>query len=294
MPPARIVYHHGQFLAYDQAKLDLDDRGVLFADGVYEVVRYDAGRPFALGPHLRRLQSSLEGIELTGFDLEDFAARSAELLERNQLTNAKVYWQITRGPAPRDFVRPATPSPTQTLIAFPMKPLAADAQPAVGSAIVVDDCRWTRCWIKSLMLLPASLAKSQADARGATEAIFRRAKPSVTDRHITEGASSNVFIVQQGKLRTHPADQWILRGITRDAVIALARQLDIDVDDTTPFGEAALRSADEAFACSTTQFTALTHIDDQPIGEAKPGPLTLRLHAAYRDAILNHSPVLGD
>ena len=286
MQQAPIVYHRGAFRPYAEAGLELQDRGVLFADGVYEVIRYDRGRPFAMRAHLDRLASSLEGIELPGVDVEQFAGWSDELMRRNELQDAKVYWQVTRGPAARDFVRPAQPSPTVTLIAFPMAPLSPDAPLATGSAIVVDDCRWTRCHIKSLMLLPASLAKSRAQRQGAAEAIFARAKPGHDQPHITEGSSTNVFIVRDGTLMTHPDDGWILGGITRLTLLQLADQLGLPCVGDRPFTPDQLRAADEAFVCSTTQFTAVTAVDQAPIGTGQPGPLTRRLHDAYHRAIL--------
>ncbi|MEM6460178.1 MAG: aminotransferase class IV, partial [Planctomycetota bacterium] len=274
---APIVFHHGGFVSHDTAGYGLQDRGVLFADGVYEVVRYDRGRPFAMRAHVDRLRRSLDGIGLSEVDAEPFAAWSDELMRRNGLTDGKVYWQVTRGEAARDFVSPADPKPTVTLIAYPGQPIAADAPLAEGSAHLVDDCRWTRCHIKSLMLLPASRAKTEAVRRGAAEAVFERAKPGTADRHITEGASTNVFVVAEGVLRTHPDDGWVLGGVTRREVLDLANALGIPTDDSRPFTRADLLAADEAFVCSTTQLTAVTSVtawdDETPrvIGPGTPG-----------------------
>ncbi len=287
MNPASILYHRGEYLSHREASLDVQDRGVLFADGVYEVVRYDRGRAYAMQAHLDRLRRSLEGIELPGVEVEAFAERSDQLMRRNELTDAKVYWQVTRGPAPRDFVVPDSPRPTETVIAFSLPPLDGDRPLDAGSAIVVEDCRWTRCWIKSLMLLPASLAKSRAHRDGAAEAIFERHKPGHADRHITEGGSTNVFIVKNGRLLTHPEDGWILGGITRQTLIRLAATLGMECDDRQPFDRTQLLAADEVLVCSTTQFTAITAVDGQPIADGQPGPITRRLHEAYHQDILH-------
>lgn len=284
--PNPIVFHNGEFIPESDARLAVQDRGVLFADGVYEVVRVDRGRAFAMDAHVRRLARSMEGIALGGVDAADFPAWTDELMLRNGLTDAKVYWQVTRGPAVRDFVCPAEPSPTVTLIAYPMSPLDRGAPLPTGSAIMVDDCRWTRCWIKSLMLLPASLAKTRANKAGAVEAIFERAKPGCDKKHITEGASTNLFIVADGELRTHPDDGWVLSGITRRTLLDLAERLGIPARDDQPFTAAELRAADEVLICSTTQLVAITAVDDAPIADARPGPVTRQLHAAYRDALL--------
>ncbi|MEM1109130.1 MAG: aminotransferase class IV [Planctomycetota bacterium] len=300
---AQIVYHRGEFVARDRARYAVEDRGVLFADGVYEVVRFDRGRPFAMQAHVDRLARSMEGIELVGVPAEPFAALSAELLERNDLTDAKVYWQVTRGPATRDFLVPDGAEPTMTLIAYPTPPIASPAEPPHGAGYIAEDCRWTRCWIKSLMLLPASLAKSAAVRAGAVEAIFARQKPTAgapgglgdpgAERHITEGASTNVFIVRDGELLTHPDDGWVLGGITRDTLIRIAGGLGIPVRDDRPFTEADLAAADEVFVCSTTQLTAITSIvGDQAevvIADGRVGGITKKTYAAYHEAIFDRA-----
>lgn len=285
--PVSIIFHNGEFMPESDARLAVQDRGVLFADGVYEVVRVDRGRVFEMDAHVQRLARSLAGIELPGVDAEDFAGWTHELLRRNQLTDAKVYWQVTRGPAVRDFVYPAEPSPTVTLIAYPMPPLDHVAPLRTGRAIVVDDCRWTKCWIKSLMLLPASLAKTRAEGAEAVEAIFERAKPGSHEKHITEGASTNLLIVRDGVLCTHPDDGWVLGGITRQALLDLARGLGIPTDEDQPFTRDAVLAADEVLICSTTQLVAITTVDEHPIADGKTGPVTQQLHAAYRDAVLS-------
>lgn len=285
MNPASTVYFNGSFVPYDQASFGLEDRGVLFGDGVYEVVRYDRGRAFGMQPHVDRLADSMAGIDITGVDAQALAEASDELVRRNGLTDAKVYWQVTRGVAHRDFVMPADPSPTVSMIVYPATPMDPEAPLKSGSAVIADDCRWTRCHIKSLLLMPASLAKTRADAAGAVEAIFERAKPGTTDKHITEGCSTNVFIVEAGQLVTHPTDGWILPGITRTALIDLAGGLGIEVQEV-PFTRERLLAADEAFVCSTTQLTAITSVDGASIGNGQAGPVTDKLHHAYLKAIL--------
>ncbi len=285
MTPSDIVYHDGNFIPRSQATLGVQDRGVLFADGVYEVVRYDRGRPFAMGPHVQRLRNSLAGIELPGVDAEEVGALSDELVKRNGLEDGKVYWQVTRGPQTRDFVMPDAPTPSVTLIAYPAEPLTSESPLAAGSAIVADDCRWTCCGVKSLLLLPASLAKTRARKQGAVEAIFERAKPGGTDRHITEGSSTNLFIIRGNTLHTHPLDGWVLPGVTRQILIELAASHGWQTREQ-PFTREAMLGADEVFVCSTTQLTAITSIDGRAISSGAPGPVTDQLHAAYRDMIL--------
>lgn len=286
---APIVFYQGEFVDESVARYALQDRGTLFADGVYEVVRFDRGRAFAMQAHVDRLARSLAGIELEGVDASAFAEWSEELMRRNGLTDAKVYWQVTRGPAARDFAMPAPENtePTVTLIAYPTASISHQTTLVGGPGHVVEDCRWTKCWIKSLMLLPASLAKTAAVKAGAVEAIFERAKPGVDVKHMTEGASTNLFIIRDGELFTHPDDGWVLGGITRDELLRLAGELGIPARDDQPFTRDQMLAADEAFVCSTTQVTAITSLADTPIANGQPGPITQQLHDAYLEAILS-------
>ncbi|BAM03884.1 aminotransferase class IV [Phycisphaera mikurensis] len=284
-----IVYADGGFREKDEAFYPLEERGVLFADGVYEVVRYDRGRPFEMDAHVRRLRASLAGIGLPWPGVEAAASLSDELVRRNGLPDARVYWQVTRsaagGPGKRSFVHPEKPEPAITMIAYPAEPLDPAAPVEAGEAVIVEDVRWHRCGIKSLMLLPASMAKTEAKRRGAVEALFERAKPGAAGTHITEGSSTNAFAVIGGVLRTHPADGWVLAGVTRAVLLEAARSAALAVEERA-FTRAELLAASEAFACSTTQVTALTSVEGTPIGGGKAGEVTRRLAAAYVRRVL--------
>ena len=272
--PANTVYLNGQYLPREQATLSVNERGVFFADGVYEVVRYFQGKPFTLQEHLHRLKRSLDGIDLD-FDPTPIAQVSNQLVQRNNLAQAKVYWQITRGPAPRDHVIADGIEPTVYLAADPAKPIsAADPVQTIRAATTLDD-RWHNCWIKSLMLLPNTLAKTRAAKRGAGEALF------VRDGRVTEGGATNCFAVFDGELYTHPADRYILEGITRNVVIDLAKTLGIPIHEQA-FNAADLTSADELFITGTgTLLAAITAVDDKPIADEKAGPITQQLWQAF-------------
>jgi D-alanine transaminase len=266
------VYLNGQFLPRGEAKLDIEDRGALFADGVYEVVHYYGGSPFAMAAHAQRMQRSLAAL---GIDCDaDFAAISDELIRRNAAPHASVYWQVSRGPARRDHVIPQHVTPTVLLIVYPDTPPNMHAAPRQVTAMLHEDMRWSQCWIKSLMLLPNVLAKSKARAAGAFEAILHR------DGFVTEGASTNAFIARGGELWTHPADQYILGGITRDTVLQLAGELGI-VCNEQRFAVDELLGADEVMLTGTsTHVAAVTRIDDHTIGDGQAGPIARRLHDA--------------
>jgi D-alanine transaminase len=272
--PAPIVYLNGQYLDRRDATLSVDERGIHFADGVYEVVRYFNGVGFTMAEHLHRLKRSLDGIDLA-FDADEIAAVSDELVKRNDLTEARVYWQITRGSGLRNHVIADGLTPTVYLSAEPAHTLG-DAPPLSEiSAITTMDDRWHNCWIKSLMLLPNSLAKTKAAKAGAGEAIF------VRDGRVTEGGATNCFAVFDGELYTHPADRYILEGITRNVVIDLATALDIPVHEHA-FSSADLPSADEVFITGTgTLLAAITAVDGKPIADGKAGPFTTQLWNAF-------------
>ncbi len=272
------------------AGFGLHERGVTFGDGVYEVVRYDGGRAFALDRHVARMRRSLQAVELEGVAPQALADASVVLLERNGWTDAKAYWQVTRGRQPRGFVIDDAVRPTVTVWLRPTTGVTAQDPLASGDAVFAEDVRWLRCDVKSLLLLPASLARTRAARAGAVEAIFVRDKPGVKGpaQHVTEGSSTNVLAVIDGALVTHPADRYILAGVTRAVLLAWARRQGLEVREVALTPD-ALKAADEVLVCSTTQVTAITSIHGDAIGDGSPGPVTRALHAAYLDMLLRRS-----
>ena len=271
----QIVYLNGDFVPRSEARLDIEDRAIMFADGVYEVVRYYDGRAFAMDEHIGRLKQSLRGIGMSPPPVTDRMNEiSDELIARNGCPDAKVYWQFTRGAATREHQAPTHTTPTVFAIAYPDQAMDVNQAPAAISAIVVEDRRASLSWIKSIMLLPNVLAKNQATAKGADEAIFRRGE------FITEATSASVLIVRDGELWTHPANQWILASVTRAVTIDMATGLGIAVIEQ-PFSQYQLNTADEVMICGTTRHvTAVVDIDGKMIGDGSPGPLTCRLNTA--------------
>lgn len=271
-----LVYLNGQFLPRSQAHLDIEDRGVLFADGVYEVVRYYNGRAFEGPRHLARLRRSLAAIELAEPpDTPHLEAIADELVRRNGWSDASIYWQITRGPAPRQHLFPSQVQPTVLVMGHPLDPVDPTQPPAACRAILLPDERWANCWIKTLMLLPNVLAKNRAARAGAQEAIFYR------DHRITEGTSTNVLIVLHNTIWTHPADRWILAGITRDVILEEARALGLPVREEAVRLDQLPQAQEILLTGSTTQLAAVTHLADQPVGHGRVGPLARRLWRAF-------------
>ena len=216
------VFLNGSYVDHSEAAVPVDDRGFVFADGIYEVIRVYDGRQFLAEPHMRRLRAGLAALRIAepDVDLEEIADR---LIDVNGVTgHGTVYIQITRGVAPRKHAfPPADVRPTVYMLA---KPFAqhADAVFRDGvSAITVPDTRWSRCDIKSIALLPNVLANQQAHEAGAFEALF------VRDGIVIEGSHSNLFAVLDGTLITYPSCNYILSGITRTLVLELAAELNI-------------------------------------------------------------------
>ena len=273
-----IIYLNGEYLPLEKATVSVEDRGFLFADGVYEVVRYYQGRPFQLEAHLQRLQRSAQGACLPlPKAVAELPAIIACLLAENNLQDTNIYIECTRGTAhPRTHAFPAEPHPTLLVMPQPIHSLPAEARTRGVSAITVPDLRWQRCDIKSIMLLPNVMAKTQARERGAFEAIL------VRDGIVTEGSSTNIFAVLDGVLATHPANHHILGGITRQIVLQLAAVLRIPVREE-PFTVEQMYHAQEVFLTSTTsEVLPITQIDGRTIGNGQPGSVTTRLFQAFQ------------
>lgn len=276
------VYLNGTMIPYDKAMVSVEDRGFTFADGVYEVIRCYEGRPFRMEEHLQRLSRSAAEIRLTlPLSHAELASAVEATLAANGLEklDSVVYIQVTRGPAPRAHAFPPHPRPTTLVIARPEKGPDPRQREAGARGITVADRRWHMCHIKSTGLLLNSLAKQQALEFGCYEAIFVRGEV------VTEGTSSNVFIVRDGCLHTHPEGPHILSGVTRAAVLEIAQSLGIPVE-IRRFRREEMYQADEAFITGTvTEVMPLVVIDDRPIGDARPGPVTKRIYSSFRSLI---------
>lgn len=273
-----IVYLNGRFMPKDEARISPDDRGFLFADGVYEVVRAYCGRLFLMGPHLERLERSLRLLRISQPE-EDFAEVARKLLRDNGLDtgDATVYIQITRGAvSPRKHAFPdGEVSPTVYAAASPFEPVPEKWEAGVR-VVLHPDMRWARCDIKSLALLPNVLAAQYAREHDAEEAVL------VRDGMVTEGSHTSFCAVYDGTLVTSPKSNYILGSITRDAVLDLCRKLEIPVREF-PIQVVDLSDADECMILGTgAEVTPVVQIDDRKVGNGTPGPVTRRLLQAYR------------
>jgi D-alanine transaminase len=273
------VYFNGAYVAKDEVRISPDDRGFLFADGVYEVVRSYHGQLFGLEAHLRRLANGLRAIEIAGVDVPALGAVFRELLARNGLTgDATVYLQITRGAAPRVHAFP-DPLPPPTVYAE-ARTFAPKGDPAVGIAVITTpDVRWARCDIKTVALLPNCLANQRARAAGAIEAVF------VRDGVALEGTASSFFAVIDGEVRTAPASNYILPSITRDVVLQVCRDGGIAHRETPVFLEELPRASELFMAGTTLEVMPVIRVDGRTVGNGRPGPMASRLLAAFHKLV---------
>ncbi len=271
---------NGKMIERSEAKVDIEDRGYQFGDGVYEVIRVYNGRMFTRKQHIDRFYRSAESIGIAIPDKkEQLTEMLNELVARNNLGLGIIYLQITRGVAPRNHafpigdVIPALSAYTKE-VGRPAENLESGVQ-----AILTEDIRWLRCDIKSLNLLGNILAKQKASESGCFEAIQHRGE------NVTEGSSSNVFIVQNGVVVTHPSDNLILKGITKDVILTLCKANGITVEERV-FTVKDLNEADEVFLSSTTaEVMPIIKIEGKVVHNGAPGPLTKKLQELFTTAI---------
>ncbi len=273
---SRIVYVNGEFVPEEEAKISVFDRGFLFADGVYEVTSVLDGRLVDNGAHLARLQRSLDELRMASpLPMAEIEAAQLEVVRRNNLVEGALYLQVSRGAADRDFAFPKDAKPS--LVMFTQaKNLSANPAAEKGwSVITIEDIRWKRRDIKTVQLLAPSLAKQSALDAGADDAWL------IEDGYVTEGTSNNAWIVKGGMLITRPTSNAILHGITRRAVMRLAEEDGIGLEERFFTAEEA-KAADEAFVTSATSFVMpVVRIDDAQIGNGNPGAVTMRLRELY-------------
>jgi D-alanine transaminase len=273
---ARTVYVNGEYLTESEGKISIFDRGFLFADGVYEVTAVLNGKLVDYDPHMERLERSLKELRI-GWPCskDELKAMHLEMVKRNALNEGIIYMQVTRGAADRAFTFPKDAKPT--LIAFTQVMVLAENPNAVTGVKVVTtaDIRWARRDIKTVMLLAPVLGKQEAYEKGANEAWM------VEDGFITEGTSSNAYIVKDGKVITRGLSNAILAGCTRRSLFRLARDHGIIIEERAFTADEAY-AADEAFLTSASQFVMpIVEIDGKRIGGGQPGPVVRTLRELF-------------
>jgi D-alanine transaminase len=274
----QIAYVNGAYVPLSEAKVSILDRGFLFADGIYEVSAVLDGKLVDNASHLARLQRSVGEIALPlPESLEHILEIQRELIARNQLVNGLVYMEVTRGAdVGRDFVFPKGVKPTLVMFTSVKDIINAPAAKTGIRVVTVPDLRWARRDIKSVGLLAQVLAKQAAAEAGAGEAWM------IEDGKVTEGGSSSAFILTQDDvLVTRHNSMTILPGCTRKAVVALAEERQLRVEER-PFTVDEVLAAKEAFVTSASLFVQpVVSIDGKQVANGKPGPMTTRLREIY-------------
>ncbi len=277
-----IVYLNSKYLPREQAWIDVEDRGFLFADGVYEVIHSYEGKLFKLDEHLQRLQRSASALRMKTDNIQSLSDVAKRLITENDLTSggSTVYIELTRGSAPRMHAFPPTNTPL-TVYASAARITPKHEQMEKGIAVIlVPDVRWSRCDIKTVALVANVLAQQHAIEVGATEAIF------VRDGVALEGTASNFFGIFNGEVITAPKTNYILPGITRDVVLNLCKSLNIPHREA-PIFEHQLPQADELFIASTTsEITPIIKLNGNPVANGMPGSVTRKLQKAFRELIV--------
>jgi len=280
------VYLNGQFIPRDKAMISPDDRGFLLGDSIYEVIRWYGGYFFDLSGHAARLRRSLRETRIVWEDDPKFEEIAEELIQRNELGTecAIVYFQVTRGVAPRTHAFPDPPV-KPTVYGFARRQSINTLVAEKGVAIwLTPDPRWNRCDIKTTALIANILPYQEAHDKGFAEVCF------VRNGFVTEGAHSNIFFVRDETLYTHPENNGILSGITRKNVISVAGTNGIAVVEEAVAAD-MIPYMNEAFISNTTgEIVPVTRITDQQIGDGTPGPVTRRLQMQLRELIQSCDP----
>jgi len=278
---SRTVYVNGEYLPEEDAKISIFDRGFLMADAVYEVTSVLDGKLIDFEGHAVRLKRSLDELEMAEpCSKDELLAIHRKLVEENGIVEGLVYLQVSRGSdGDRDFVFPSEDTPPSIVLFTQNKPGLADSPAAKKGAkiISIDDIRWGRRDIKTVQLLYPSMGKMMAKKAGADDAWL------VEDGYVTEGTSNNAYFVKDGVIVTRPLSNDILHGITRKAVLRMAAEAQLKIEERLFTIEEA-QGADEAFTTSASAFVMpVVEIDGVALGDGTPGPIATRLREIYLD-----------
>lgn len=268
-----VVWLNGKVSDFQSSMVSVLDRGFLFGDGVYEVVRAYGGRLFELEGHLQRFDRSAKGVYLKiPMPLDELGSLVEQLLESCGFAEAEVYFQLTRGAAPRQHAFPTGVDPTLLIAVYEARTYPDELYTDGCKVVMLPDQRWGRCDIKSINLLPNVIAKERAHELEAFEAIL------VRDGIVTEGSSCNVFIASAGELITAPEGPQILTGVTRTAIIEIAAKIGRKVVERN-FTADELLNADEVMLSSTTMgVVPVVLVDDKQIADGVAGPIAKELN----------------
>lgn len=275
-----ICFLNDDFVPLKDAKVSVLDRGFIFADGIYEVIPAFAGKPFRLEDHLNRLNDNLTAIRIDNpYSTTQWETIFTDLIEKNKYlnTDCSIYMQVTRGIAQRDHVFPENPTPTIFVMINPMPAANPEKLKKGLSVITREDIRWQYCNIKSISLLGNIILKQEAADNNADEAVLIR------DGHLTEGSSSNIFIVKDGVIKTPIKDHQLLPGITRDLIVEISNKNNLPCEEVS-IKEDELFDADEVWLSSSLkEVSPVCMINDNPVADGVPGSHWRKMYQLFQD-----------
>ncbi len=273
------IYVNGKIVPRQEALVDIEDRGFQFADGVYEVIAVYQGKPFKLREHLERLVFSAAELEISCPGIAELQEEVEGYLTSIGLgaEDASIYIQLTRGVCPRTHAYPDGLDSILIMKAGSLKSRPEEYYQSGVKIITRPDERWSRCYIKSIALLPNVMAKKAAERARAYEAVMHR------DGFVTEGSSSNLFLVEEGSLITPPATNYILNGITRQTVIQdIAPELGLEIREQSISLDRLFRAEEVFLTGTTTEIMPVVRIDENEVGRGLVGEITGRISETYR------------
>ncbi len=278
-----MIYLNGEYLPLSEARISVLDRGFLFGDGVYEVIPVYSRRPFRLIEHLARLQRSLDGIRLANpLEEAQWVALIEKIIAHNEGEDQQIYLQVTRGISrdanvKRNHAFPKNATPTIFAMSEPLLPPPAAQREQGIAAVTAADNRWHRCDIKATSLLANCLLRQRAIDEGCAETVLLR------DGFLTEGAASNIFVIQKGILLAPPKNHLMLPGVTYDVVLELAQQHGLP-NQVRDILEIEVRTADELWLTSSTkEVLPIVTLDGRPVGKGCPDSLFEKMLGWYQD-----------
>lgn len=277
---SEIVYLNDEFIPKENAKISPNDRGFIFADGVYEVAKYYNGKPFRYEDHIQRLKRSLRELEINYTEINSLKSVFSELISRNnfQKKHAGVYLQITRGEHKRVHHFPSDIKPTVYAFAFDLPSFKDNMENGI-KVITHEDIRWQRCDIKSVSLLPNTMLYNKAVKAGTGECVL------VRDGKVTEATHSSVLGVKNGVVITRPLSNFILPGITRKVVLEICAAGKIPVEERE-FSENELYNLDELIIAGTgSEITPAIQVNERIIGNGKPGEITRLIQKRFFEMV---------
>lgn len=282
----RQIFFNGGFHQETEKLLSIQDRGVCFGDGLFEVIRCVEGKFLLFGKHIRRMRESAAILRLDfPYSTEELLTACRELSRRNGIQDGELYLEITRGEAPRYHPFPEGVRPNLFIVLIPLRKMPVDCWAVGVKTVTFQDIRWGYCHLKSINLLPNVLGKQYAKEKGAFEALFFREDEQ--GKYLTEGPSSTIFCLRDGVLITPELDN-ILPGTTRQCVLELARNQGMAVQERRLHLHDFL-TADEAFISSTvSEVMPVVQVDDTVLSAGRKGPLTERLQASYAEFKKDH------